>query len=598
MSDTAGVDEQVQDGWGEMTSEAIQAILTANAVSSFPYRHPFFRRIYLVCFLLFSIFLLLPFWAVYYLSRNNRPRQTWTVRRCLRVRWSRLLCGLVARCEVDYLGRDLNADLDTSSLKWSHPVTIPAAPDSYLRGHVKDTLDQLHASRGSWNPHFIRRYHRHKVGVWGRWNTEHEKDKHYGFEPVKAFWFTGEKEGPGAVPRPRRPGEPVAIHFHGGGYVCGTAAETDLTSSISKSIVKHSPIHHVLSVDYRLAPTAPWPLPLLDAISSYHYLVKVEKVAASDIVIVGDSAGGHLAMALTRWLRDEGYAVGLKMPRGLVLISPWADVGFTNVWGDEAIKHNRECDTIDDTFGPFACSLLLRALPPSIMHTSSYLSPASLLLSSDATGRNSFERFPPTYVVYGDAERLSTSIQLLWDRIQLSRTRTEQALVPDRLLVSPDSVHDFAIFPWMAEEASMMYEDLDGWLRDLLAAETAEDDEDEVVDALQEEEAEQTDWRDMLRQRRLVRRQTRESLKSTKSPLMGPVRDNAGLMHLMEDMSGEGISMIDRGSFNMPKSPDWMTPFTADLKPNFDLDDDEIPWYELDPPALDSDGEQETRKDR
>jgi acetyl esterase/lipase len=135
------------------------------------------------------------------------------------------------------------------------------------------------------------------------------------------------------------------LHFHGGGYLCGTAAETDLTSGIPKHLVVHSPIHHVLSVDYRLAPKAPWPLPLLDAISAYHHLVNEEMVDEKDIVLVGDSAGGHLAIALTRWIRDEGSALGLKGPRGLVVMSPWCDVGFTNAWGD-GLHYNADCDTV------------------------------------------------------------------------------------------------------------------------------------------------------------------------------------------------------------------------------------------------------------
>jgi acetyl esterase/lipase len=221
------------------------------------------------------------------------------------------------------------------------------------------------------------------------------------------------------------------LHFHGGGYLCGTAAETDLTSSIAKSLVIHSPIHHILSIDYRLAPKAPWPLPLLDAISSYWYLVKNEGVAESDIVVVGDSAGGHLALALLRWLRDEGEKVGLRMPRGQVLMSPWADIGFTNAWGDEGYNHNADSDTvgvlygtrandmqIDTTFGPFATSLLLRALPADIMHTSAYLSPASLLIPAVEGGPDSFENFPPTFIVYGGAERLAKSIEILWSRLQ------------------------------------------------------------------------------------------------------------------------------------------------------------------------------------
>ena len=135
------------------------------------------------------------------------------------------------------------------------------------------------------------------------------------------------------------------LHFHGGGYLCGTAAETDLTSSIPKSLVIHSPIHHVLSVDYRLAPSAPWPLPLLDAISAYRYLLDTG-IPERDIVIGGDSAGGHLALALVRWIRDEGGSLGMRGPRGLVVMSPWVDVGLTAAWGAEHRNRNADSDTV------------------------------------------------------------------------------------------------------------------------------------------------------------------------------------------------------------------------------------------------------------
>jgi acetyl esterase/lipase len=316
-------------------------------------------------------------------------------------------------------------------------VTIPPAPSTLLKGHAATTLAYLRDPKNAWVPHLIRPDR--KPNAWTQWNPEVE----YGFAPVKAFWF-GEEDRD----------QPVMLHFHGGGYLCGTAAETDLTSSIPKALIKHSPIHQILSVDYRLAPTAPWPLPLLDAISAWHSLG-----THRDIIIVGDSAGGHLALALTRYLRDEG----LPLPRGLVVLSPWVDIGFTNQWGEEEIKFNADSDTIDDTFGPFATSLLLRALPPDAMHTSPYLSPASLLIPSVASGPNSFERFPPTFVVYGEAERLAKEIRLFWTRLRLAREDS------DLLIMGPDSVHDFMIFPWFSVEAAAVYQKLDDWLRGLLA---------------------------------------------------------------------------------------------------------------------------------
>ncbi|WRT70092.1 uncharacterized protein IL334_007086 [Kwoniella shivajii] len=583
------------ESWGEMTSEAIQALLLNNAIQSFPYRHPFFRRLYLVFFLLTSLVILLPFWTLLYIPVENRPRRTWTLERCLRVRWSRRLCGLVARCEIDYLGRDLTIELDPNSLKFSHPVTIPAAPPSILRGHIKETLNDICSSRGKWIPHFVHRVKRGKQGVWGRWNVENEEIQQYGFEDVKAFWFTGEKSSPQEDVKLRKPGDPVMLLFHGGGYLCGTAAETDMTSSIAKSMVKHSPIQHILSVDYRLAPAAPWPLPLLDAISSYCWLVRTEGVDERDIVIAGDSAGGHLALALVRWLRDEGQNVQLKLPRGLVLLSPWSDVGFTNAWGQEAMSHNRDSDTIDDTFGPFATSLLLRALPASIMHTSPYLSPSSLLLPSDASGPDSFKGFPPTYIVYGGAERLSRSIVLLWDRIQLSR-QGDAHVVSDRLFVSPDAVHDFLIFAWMAVEASTVYEDLDEWLRLLLSTEQPTGEDSHVSPELWQKH-DVSDWREMVQRGRISRQETRESLKSHKSPVMGPTTDHMGMMRMVEDMSGEGMSMIDKSAhfaIELPKSPEWLSPLTAEFGLDYAPDDSEVPWYDLDS----ADSDTETRKDR
>ena len=75
-------------------------------------------------------------------------------------------------------------------------MTIPPAPASHLRGHPKETLEQLEASRGRWNPHFVHRPHRALPGTWGRWDSDPTSDVVYGFEPVKAFLYTGKKANP------------------------------------------------------------------------------------------------------------------------------------------------------------------------------------------------------------------------------------------------------------------------------------------------------------------------------------------------------------------------------------------------------------------
>lgn len=273
-------------------------------------------------------------------------------------------------------------------------------------------------------------------------------------------------------------------------------------------------------------------------------------VAARDIVLFGDSAGGHLALALLRWLRDEGPKVGLEMPRGVVLMSPWVDVGFTTAWG-EGKEYNKESDVIDDTFGPFASSLLCRAIPGEVMHESAYLSPGGLLVDADRIARwegekrmrglgaggdvcesgdtvGMFTDYPPTFVVYGGAERLGPSIRLFYERLcrdsrdgtfidcdtqvtcdegdgldrsahptcsAISEVPTSAPSTvhgerpvsqpckhnespstpspldhPHKILVGSDAVHDFLIFPWMQEEAAVVYRELDVWLRQLLGS--------------------------------------------------------------------------------------------------------------------------------
>lgn len=158
------------------------------------------------------------------------------------------------------------------------------------------------------------------------------------------------------------------------------------------------------------------------------------------------------------------------------------------------------------------------------MHTSAYLSPASLLIAPQATGPDSFAGFPPTYVAYGGAERLSRSIRIFWSRLQLAR----QAGSMDRLVEGPDAVHDFCIFPWMAKEAGDVYEDLDVWLRELLST------EDEPTP----EETASPDWKQIAFQRQ----HSRVSFHG-KSPVMGPMTEN-GVIRMVEDMRSEGMRSV------------------------------------------------------
>lgn len=98
---------------------------------------------------------------------------------------------------------------------------------------------------------------------------------------------------------------PCILHIHGGGYVAGDArgneaAHRRLVAELSCTIA---------SVNYRLAPEAPFPGPLDDCYAALSWLVSNAEELAVDkarIGVMGESAGGGLAAGLALLARDRG----------------------------------------------------------------------------------------------------------------------------------------------------------------------------------------------------------------------------------------------------------------------------------------------------
>lgn len=114
------------------------------------------------------------------------------------------------------------------------------------------------------------------------------------------------------------------LYFHGGGYVMGSP---DTHKSLASRISEAAGIP-VLLVDYALAPEAPFPRAVDEAMIGWRFLMS-RGLSPERCVIGGDSAGGGLALALLQRIRAEGG----EMPAGCVCLSPWADLAGT---GDSA----------------------------------------------------------------------------------------------------------------------------------------------------------------------------------------------------------------------------------------------------------------------
>jgi epsilon-lactone hydrolase len=130
----------------------------------------------------------------------------------------------------------------------------------------------------------------------------------------------------------------VMIYLHGGGFVIGSAhTHRALAGKIAKGIEAYC-----LLVDYRKAPENPFPAALDDALESYRYLLS-NGYKPENIVVVGDSAGGGLAMALQYELRD----FQLPLPRCLVLLSPYLDMTGTGISHVKNAKNDRFLDVFE-----------------------------------------------------------------------------------------------------------------------------------------------------------------------------------------------------------------------------------------------------------
>ncbi len=108
---------------------------------------------------------------------------------------------------------------------------------------------------------------------------------------------------------------PVIVYLHGGGWVLGSVAVAD--RPCRRLCLESGCI--VVSVEYRRAPETRFPGPLEDCLAAVRWISAHagELGAGSDgLTLMGDSAGGNLAAAVTQSLKGEE---GVRVARQLLL---------------------------------------------------------------------------------------------------------------------------------------------------------------------------------------------------------------------------------------------------------------------------------------
>ena len=106
------------------------------------------------------------------------------------------------------------------------------------------------------------------------------------------------------------------LYFFGGAFIVGSP---DVDMAIISRLAHRLGVE-VIAPYYRRAPECPYPAAPDDGFAVYESLL--QSMNAQDLVVVGESAGGNLALAVTLRARDQGY----DLPAAVALMSPWCDL--------------------------------------------------------------------------------------------------------------------------------------------------------------------------------------------------------------------------------------------------------------------------------
>lgn len=191
---------------------------------------------------------------------------------------------------------------------------------------------------------------------------------------------------------------PLYLYFHGGAFVFGAGRYAMALGAKAADELALT----TLSVDYRTAPSDPFPAALEDGFAVYRELLA--GAGEGGIVIGGSSAGANLAAAVTLLIRERG----LPAPAAVVLLTPEADLTEAG----DTFRTNELLD-VNLKAGLPECNALYaggQAL------TDPYVSP---LFADFAPG------FPPTFIQSGTRDLFLSNSVLLHRKLRRAGIEAE-----------------------------------------------------------------------------------------------------------------------------------------------------------------------------
>jgi epsilon-lactone hydrolase len=194
------------------------------------------------------------------------------------------------------------------------------------------------------------------------------------------------------------------LYLHGGAYVAGSPAlYRHFTWRIAEATRST-----LLAIEYRLAPEHPFPAALTDAVAAYRWLL-AHAADPKGLAIIGDSAGGGLALATLMKIRDQG----LPLPATAVAMSPWTDLALTGA----SLRLNAKVDCmVNSEEMPSIADMYLAGTDPRNPYASPlYGNPAGL---------------PPILIQVGSEEVLLDDAARMAERLRNAGGKVELEIWP------------------------------------------------------------------------------------------------------------------------------------------------------------------------
>jgi epsilon-lactone hydrolase len=142
------------------------------------------------------------------------------------------------------------------------------------------------------------------------------------------------------------PNSIIIFQIHGGGFACGAPADWLFAYEyLLNQLAKRGVPARIYAVGYPLTPDNIYPSQLNYCIEEYTFLLSLG-VPSKRIVVMGDSAGGNLAITMLIELVKRG----VELPRATIPISPWIRIGQTYPDENEDILSNKSIKSFADIY--------------------------------------------------------------------------------------------------------------------------------------------------------------------------------------------------------------------------------------------------------